>query len=43
MMPEENGEKNRFIFGEDLLIFHLQRVKVLKIQLKEYCLIFINI
>ena len=32
----KNGEKNRFIYGEGRLIYHLRTEKVSKIQLIEY-------
>jgi hypothetical protein len=28
MMPEKNGEKNKYIFGEDLMTYHRLGVKV---------------
>ena len=36
MTQEKDGVMNKFIFGEDHMIFHLLEEKVLKIQVKEY-------
>jgi hypothetical protein len=39
MMRENNGEKNRFIFGEDHMMFHRQAEKALRILQKGFYLI----